>query len=78
MRLIRAVLARPRVKRVARALVSRLPGLQGRVLGLVYQAATEPAAQAGQARRAVPEQDLSPRTLRHYRDLQKALREQEP
>ena len=77
MRLIRAVLARPRVKRVARGLVARMPGLQGRVLGLVYRAATEPAADARRVRQARPEADLSPRTQRRYRELQRAMKKLE-
>jgi O-antigen chain-terminating methyltransferase len=64
--LMRAALRRPRLKRVARALLSRAPSLQARLYRMAHQPPPVSAA-------APPEQQLSPRALLAYQQLQRAL-----
>ncbi|WP_256078314.1 bifunctional 2-polyprenyl-6-hydroxyphenol methylase/3-demethylubiquinol 3-O-methyltransferase UbiG [Massilia sp. YIM B04103] len=66
--LARAVLRRPRIKRLARAVLQHLPGLQARMQGLLYQAAAESARAAA----AEVHGELSPRATRAYHELKKA------
>lgn len=66
---MRAVLRRPRLARAVRGVVARFPSLQARLYSLAYQ-----PAQAGAAA-PVPEseQQLSPRALHAYQQLQQTL-----
>jgi O-antigen chain-terminating methyltransferase len=73
LRAARAALRRPRVKRLLRPLLARLPGLQGRLQAMLYQAAAQ-ASQALPPEPAPPPGDLSPRALRVYQDLKSALK----
>jgi len=64
--LMRAALRRPRLKRAARALLSHAPQLQARLYRMAHQPPPVSAAVA-------PEQQLSPRALLAYQQLQRAL-----
>jgi O-antigen chain-terminating methyltransferase len=69
--LMRAALRRPRVKRAARALLRFSPSLQARLAGLLQQSAA--AQTVLPAEPPQPPGDMSPRTLRHYRNLKSSL-----
>ncbi len=72
-RLMHLVLIQPRLNRLARGILPHFPRLQTRLQGLMHQAALVPAPRAKLAE--PPSQapgDLSPRTLRTYRELKKA------
>lgn len=66
--LARAVLRRPRIKRLARAVLQHLPGLQARMQGMLYQA----AAEAARGTAAEVHGALSPRATRAYHELKQA------
>lgn len=68
LRLVRLVLRRPRLKQAARRVLQHFPILQGRLHGMMYQAAMAPQAAPPQTAG-----DLSPRTLRMVRELKKSL-----
>ena len=69
--LARAALRRPSVKRAARAVLARLPSLRARLQAMLHQAAQ---SQAMPPEPPAPLGDMTPRTLRVYRDLQTALK----
>lgn len=71
--LTRAALRRPAIKRLARPLLARLPGVQARLQAMLYHAAAQ-APQAPPPEPPAPLGDMTPRTLRLYRDLQSALK----
>lgn len=72
-RLVRAVLRRPRLKSLLRRVLARLPALQGRLQGLMYRAAMAPRERP--PTRPQPEDALSPRTQRMLDELKRARRE---
>lgn len=67
--LLRAVLRRPRLKRLARRALHYCPPLQAQLQGLLYRNAFDaaPALAPGQ-----PRGDLSPRSIRMYLALKRA------
>lgn len=69
--LVRAGLRQPRIKRLARPLMARLPRLQARLQAMLHHAAQ---AAAPVQERPAPPGDMSPRTQRIYQDLQSALK----
>ena len=69
--LARAALRRPRLKRAARAVLARLPSLRARLQAMLHHAAQ---SQAMPPEPPAPLGDMTPRTLRVYRDLQTALK----
>ncbi|GJI92702.1 class I SAM-dependent methyltransferase [Duganella hordei] len=73
LRVARAALRRPRVKRLLQPLLARVPGLQGRLQAMLYHAAVQ-ASQTMPPEPPAPLGDLSPRALRIYHDLQSALK----
>lgn len=69
--LVRATLRRPRLKRLLRPLMARVPGLRARLETMLHHAA-QSAAVAPEP--AAPLGDMTPRTQRIYHDLQTALK----
>lgn len=69
--LARAALRQPRVKRVVRPLLARLPSLRARLQAMLHHAAQ---SQALPPEPPAPLGDMTPRTLRIYRDLQGAIK----
>jgi O-antigen chain-terminating methyltransferase len=69
--LARAALRRPRAKRAARALLARMPSLRARLQAMLHHAAQ---SQAMPPEPPAPLGDMTPRTLRVYRDLHTALK----
>ncbi len=75
-RLARAVLRRPQLKYIARRMLARFPTLQGRLQGMMYRAALAPHAKPPAGPQA--DSDLSPRTQRMMRELQRAFDKRDP
>ncbi|CAN7708061.1 class I SAM-dependent methyltransferase [Duganella sp. LjRoot269] len=73
LRMARAALRRPRVKRLLKPWLARVPGLQPRLQAMLYHAAVQ-ASQAMPPEPPAPLGDMSPRALRIYHDLQSALK----
>jgi len=69
--LVRAALRRPRVKRLLRPLMARMPGLQARLQSMLHHAAQSAATPP---ETPAPLGDMTPRTQRIHQDLQSALK----
>lgn len=68
LRLAHWALRRPRLKQVARRFLYYIPGLQSRLYAILHQ-----STMASQNAPTQQQSDLSPRTLRMYRELKKSL-----
>jgi hypothetical protein len=69
--LVRAVMRRPQLKYLARRILASFPSLRERLQGMMYRAALAPNGKRAAGPQA--DSDLSPRTLRMYRELQRAF-----
>ena len=74
-RLARAVLRNPRLKPVARQILARFPGLQGRIRTMMFRSTLAPHAKW--SIRPQADGDLSPRSQRMLNELRRAQRERD-